>query len=226
MCAPTRRLCATSRRLSRRIPSRVAAQLRLTSAGPLATPHRSFSPTDRKFCTASDDGSVGIIDFYTQKVERKLKGHGSDVRCAAWHPSKGGWKRRGGAPGTALALSALTPSRLPSSSPCFSRHVHTHQGSSSAAARTASSQSNYGTRGWTSASKRCGCRGGLWCLGGFALHFAFLAAPLVCPRFSHPPPPRPLAPFFWFPARLRCTSALSTTIRCWPSSGMPTETTP
>eukprot|EP00794_Sanderia_malayensis_P015183 gene15183-16745_t len=48
-----------------------------------------FSPTDNKFATGSDDGMVKIWDFYRCFEERILRGHGADVKCIDWHPSKG-----------------------------------------------------------------------------------------------------------------------------------------
>ncbi|CAJ0605187.1 unnamed protein product [Cylicocyclus nassatus] len=49
----------------------------------------SFSPTDVKLASASDDGTVRIWDFARCVEERAMRGHGSEVRCVAWHPSKG-----------------------------------------------------------------------------------------------------------------------------------------
>lgn len=49
----------------------------------------SFSPTDAKFASCSDDGTVRVWDFFTCVEERVLRGHGSDVKCVAWHPQKG-----------------------------------------------------------------------------------------------------------------------------------------
>lgn len=48
----------------------------------------SFSPTDTKFATCSDDGSIKIWDFNEAIEERCLTGHGWDVRNAQWHPTK------------------------------------------------------------------------------------------------------------------------------------------
>ena len=49
----------------------------------------SFSPTDVKFASCSDDGTVRIWDFYTRTEEKILRGHGADVKQCDWHPSKG-----------------------------------------------------------------------------------------------------------------------------------------
>ncbi|XP_037537361.1 pre-mRNA 3' end processing protein WDR33 [Nematolebias whitei] len=49
----------------------------------------SFSPTDNKFATCSDDGTVRIWDFMRCHEERILRGHGADVKCVDWHPTKG-----------------------------------------------------------------------------------------------------------------------------------------
>lgn len=49
----------------------------------------SFSPTDTKFASCSDDGTVRVWDFFSCNEERVLRGHGSDVKCVDWHPSKG-----------------------------------------------------------------------------------------------------------------------------------------
>lgn len=68
----------------------------------------SFSPDDRRFATASDDSTVRIWDFEESRDERVLTGtlqlnfhehhsiyarhligHGWDVRCVEWHPTKG-----------------------------------------------------------------------------------------------------------------------------------------
>lgn len=48
-----------------------------------------FSPTDNKFASCSDDGTVKIWDFYRCHEERVLRGHGADVKCLGWHPTKG-----------------------------------------------------------------------------------------------------------------------------------------
>ncbi|KAJ6546857.1 WD40-repeat-containing domain protein [Mycena capillaripes] len=49
----------------------------------------SFSPDDRRFATASDDSSVRIWSFQERRVESILTGHGWDVKCVEWHPTKG-----------------------------------------------------------------------------------------------------------------------------------------
>ncbi|GMS84183.1 hypothetical protein PENTCL1PPCAC_6358, partial [Pristionchus entomophagus] len=49
----------------------------------------SFAPTDVKLVSASDDGTARIWDFARCTEERALKGHGSEVRCVKWHPTKG-----------------------------------------------------------------------------------------------------------------------------------------
>lgn len=49
----------------------------------------SFAPTDVKLASASDDGTVRIWDFARCVEERAMRGHGSEVRCVSWHPSKG-----------------------------------------------------------------------------------------------------------------------------------------
>ena len=48
----------------------------------------SFSPTDGKLATGSDDGSVKVWDFYKSVGEMSLRGHGGEVRGVSWHPSK------------------------------------------------------------------------------------------------------------------------------------------
>ncbi|KAJ7221550.1 WD40-repeat-containing domain protein [Mycena pura] len=49
----------------------------------------SFSPDDSRFATASDDSSVRIWSFQERRVESILTGHGWDVKCVEWHPTKG-----------------------------------------------------------------------------------------------------------------------------------------
>ncbi|XP_076472222.1 uncharacterized protein LOC143301721 isoform X2 [Babylonia areolata] len=48
----------------------------------------SFCPTDTKFATCSDDGTVRVWDFLHCHEERILRGHGADVKCVDWHPQK------------------------------------------------------------------------------------------------------------------------------------------
>ncbi len=48
-----------------------------------------FSPTDSKFASCSDDGTIKIWSFADAEEERTLTGHGWDVKCLAWHPTKG-----------------------------------------------------------------------------------------------------------------------------------------
>lgn len=47
----------------------------------------SFSCTDNKFATCSDDNTVKVWDFIDSVEERVLEGHGWDVRCVDWHPT-------------------------------------------------------------------------------------------------------------------------------------------
>lgn len=47
-----------------------------------------FSPTDTKFATCSDDGSIKIWSFADAVEEQTLKGHGWDVKSIDWHPTK------------------------------------------------------------------------------------------------------------------------------------------
>jgi len=49
----------------------------------------AFSPSDDKFVSVGDDGYVRIWDFEQRREERAWRGHGQDVRCVDWHPSKG-----------------------------------------------------------------------------------------------------------------------------------------
>ncbi len=46
----------------------------------------SFSCTDAKFASCSDDNTVKVWDFVRSIQERVLEGHGWDVRCVDWHP--------------------------------------------------------------------------------------------------------------------------------------------
>ena len=43
-------------------------------------PLLSFGPTDNKFATASDDGTVRVWDFQTSIEEQVLRSHGADVK--------------------------------------------------------------------------------------------------------------------------------------------------
>lgn len=49
----------------------------------------SFSPDDRRFVTASDDSTLRLWDFQERREERVFTGHGWDVKCVEWHPTKG-----------------------------------------------------------------------------------------------------------------------------------------
>ncbi|GLC50647.1 hypothetical protein PLESTB_000402900 [Pleodorina starrii] len=48
----------------------------------------SFSPTDFKFVTGSDDSTVRVFDTFRGQ-ELSMTGHGGDVRWVDWHPTKG-----------------------------------------------------------------------------------------------------------------------------------------
>ena len=48
----------------------------------------SFTPSDRKFVTCSDDKTVRVWDFWTLGMEAELRGHNADVYSVAWHPGK------------------------------------------------------------------------------------------------------------------------------------------
>ncbi|KAG2437617.1 hypothetical protein HYH02_011256 [Chlamydomonas schloesseri] len=48
----------------------------------------SFSPTDYKFATGSDDSTVRVFDTFRGQ-ECSMTGHGGDVRWVDWHPTKG-----------------------------------------------------------------------------------------------------------------------------------------
>ncbi len=50
--------------------------------------NNSFCPTDSKFATCSDDGTIRIWDFMRCLEERILRGHGADVKGVDWHPYK------------------------------------------------------------------------------------------------------------------------------------------
>ncbi|CAJ0896493.1 10694_t:CDS:2, partial [Entrophospora sp. SA101] len=47
-----------------------------------------FSPSDTKFATCSDDGTIKIWDFNEGIEEKALSGHGWDVKTVDWHPYK------------------------------------------------------------------------------------------------------------------------------------------
>ena len=50
----------------------------------------SFAPNDNKFASCSDDGTIKIWNFHDVTTqERVLTGHGWDVKCIDWHPTKG-----------------------------------------------------------------------------------------------------------------------------------------
>ncbi|KAG1650080.1 pre-mRNA 3' end processing protein WDR33 [Nymphon striatum] len=49
----------------------------------------SFCPTDTKFVTCSDDGTVRLMDFFRCYEEKIFRGHGADVKSVDWHPQKG-----------------------------------------------------------------------------------------------------------------------------------------
>ena len=46
-----------------------------------------FAPSDAKFCSCADDGTVRIWDWELFQEERILAGHGWDVKTCNWHPS-------------------------------------------------------------------------------------------------------------------------------------------
>ncbi|XP_014673749.1 PREDICTED: pre-mRNA 3' end processing protein WDR33-like [Priapulus caudatus] len=48
----------------------------------------SFCPTDNKFASSSDDGTVRVWDFLRCHEEKILRGHGADVKFVDWHPQK------------------------------------------------------------------------------------------------------------------------------------------
>jgi polyadenylation factor subunit 2 len=48
----------------------------------------SFSPTDQKFASCSDDVTIKIWDFTRCTADHVLTGHGWDVKCVDWHPTK------------------------------------------------------------------------------------------------------------------------------------------
>lgn len=46
----------------------------------------SFSPSDTKFVSCGDDSTVRVWDWASHSEERKLEGHGWDVKTVQWHP--------------------------------------------------------------------------------------------------------------------------------------------
>ena len=46
-----------------------------------------FAPSDAKFCSCADDGTVRVWDWELFKEERILAGHGWDVKTCDWHPT-------------------------------------------------------------------------------------------------------------------------------------------
>ncbi|KAI9207852.1 WD40-repeat-containing domain protein [Polychytrium aggregatum] len=48
----------------------------------------TFSPTDNKFASCSDDQFIKIWSFADAVEERVLQGHNWDVKCIDWHPTK------------------------------------------------------------------------------------------------------------------------------------------
>ncbi|KAI9178937.1 pre-mRNA cleavage and polyadenylation factor (CPF) complex subunit [Blastocladiella emersonii ATCC 22665] len=48
----------------------------------------SFSPSDAKFATCSDDKTVKVWSFHQGTCETTMTGHGWDVKCLDWHPYK------------------------------------------------------------------------------------------------------------------------------------------
>lgn len=48
----------------------------------------SFSPSDLKYATASDDSTIKVWDFARCTTEQVCAGHGGDVKCVDWHPAK------------------------------------------------------------------------------------------------------------------------------------------
>lgn len=68
--------------------AQLSSKIKTTSPSqPLST--YSFSPSDTKFVTCSDDGTVRVWDFLRCTEEKVLRGHGADVKCVHWHPQKG-----------------------------------------------------------------------------------------------------------------------------------------
>jgi len=49
----------------------------------------SIAPTGLKFCSCADDSHAKVWDLQTNQEERAFTGHGWDVKCCHWHPTKG-----------------------------------------------------------------------------------------------------------------------------------------
>lgn len=49
----------------------------------------TIAPTGEKFCSCADDSHAKVWDLRTGDEERAFTGHGWDVKCCAWHPTKG-----------------------------------------------------------------------------------------------------------------------------------------
>eukprot|EP00927_Polykrikos_kofoidii_P078328 TRINITY_DN75162_c0_g1_i1.p1 TRINITY_DN75162_c0_g1~~TRINITY_DN75162_c0_g1_i1.p1 ORF type:complete len:783 (-),score=137.85 TRINITY_DN75162_c0_g1_i1:411-2759(-) len=49
----------------------------------------SVAPTGLKFCSCADDSHAKVWDLIRGEEERAFTGHGWDVKCCAWHPTKG-----------------------------------------------------------------------------------------------------------------------------------------
>ncbi|CAE6535942.1 unnamed protein product [Rhizoctonia solani] len=49
----------------------------------------SFAPSDSRFASCGDDASVRIWAFEEMREERCITGHGWDVKCVEWHPTRG-----------------------------------------------------------------------------------------------------------------------------------------
>ncbi|KAH8695998.1 WD repeat protein [Talaromyces proteolyticus] len=49
----------------------------------------SWSPSDTKFLSASDDTTLKIFDFTARACDTVLTGHNWDVKSCDWHPTKG-----------------------------------------------------------------------------------------------------------------------------------------
>lgn len=49
----------------------------------------TIAPTGMKFCSCADDSHAKVWDLRTGEEERAFTGHGWDVKCCNWHPTKG-----------------------------------------------------------------------------------------------------------------------------------------